>query len=115
MVSHQAARTIYFIAGAGIAGYAWVSWSDALPLYKDETLFVPTILLYVLALPISVLVQVVYIGLTLLAPPAQINFGSAFLNWMAKTWALLVIAGYMQWFVIFPRIIHRSHFKAGSK
>jgi len=101
----QAAQFLYFIACVGIAWYAWASWSDAMPPYKNEALFIPTILLYGLTLPISLLVQGVYTGLAFVMPLDQINLGSAFVNWMVKTWGLLVVAGYAQWFVILPRLV----------
>lgn len=106
-MQRQAAQLLYFMASVGIAWYAWACWSDALPPYKNETLLVPTILLYGLTLPISLLVQGVYTGLAFLTPPDQINLGSAFVNWMVKTWFLLVIAGYVQWFEISPRLIRK--------
>lgn len=106
-MSRRLVQFFYFVASIGIAWYAWASWSDALPPYKNEALLIPTILLYGLTLPISLLVQAVYTSLAFVTPLDQINLGSAFVNWMVKTWVLLVIAGYVQWFVIFPRLIRK--------
>lgn len=100
-------QMIYFASCVGIVWYAWASWSNALPQYKNEALIIPTILLYGITLPISLLVQIVYTGLAFVTPLDQVNLGSTFINWIVKTWILLVVTGYVQWFVILPRIIHK--------
>jgi hypothetical protein len=107
MMPRQSAQYFYFVASGGILWYAWASWSDALSPYQNEALLIPTMLLYALTLPISLLVQIVCTSLAFLTPLDQINLGSTFANWMVKTWALLVIAGYVQWFMILPRLIRK--------
>jgi len=99
------AQVIFLAACVGLVWYAWASWSETLPQYKNEAFIIPTILLYVLTLPASLLVEVIYMGLAVLTPIDQLDLGTAFLNWLFKTWGPLTIAGYLQWFVFVPRVM----------
>jgi hypothetical protein len=94
-------RTLFSVACVGLAWYAWVLWLEALPQYKNETLIVPTILLYVLTFPASLVAQGVYTGLALIVPD-YFNMSNVFLNWLYKTWVPLTAIGWIQWFVLFP-------------
>jgi TRAP-type C4-dicarboxylate transport system permease small subunit len=99
------AQALFIAASVGIAWYAWSSWSDALPQYKNEALTIPTVLLYAVTLPASLAVQLIYTGLALVTPIDRLDAGTAFLNWMFKTWGPLTVAGYLQWFVLVPRLV----------
>jgi hypothetical protein len=98
-------QALFIAACAGLAWYAWSSWSEALPQYKNETLIKATLMLYVLTLPSSCLFGLIYAGLVLTTPIDRLDAGNAFLNWMFHTWAPLTAAGYLQWFVLAPRLI----------
>ena len=98
-------RALFIVSHIGLAWYAWSSWSDALPQYKNEALFISSIVLYALAFPASLAVQLIYTGLTLITPIDQLNTGTAFLTWMVMTWGPLTIVGYLQWFVFVPRLV----------
>jgi len=99
------AQAFFIAACVGLAWYAWASWAEALPQYKNEALTIPTVLLYALTLPASLAVQMIYTGLALVTPIDRLDAGTAFLNWMFKTWGPLTIAGYLQWFVLVPRLV----------
>lgn len=98
------AQALFIAVCVGLAWYAWSSWSAALPQYKNEALVVPTILLYAVTLPGSLLVQLVCTGLALVTPIDQLDVGTAFSNWIFKTWGPLTVVGYLQWFVFVPRL-----------
>lgn len=98
------AQALFIAVCVGLAWYAWSSWSEALPKYKNEALTIPTILLYAVTLPASLLVQLLYTGLALVTPVDRLDAGTAFLNWMFKTWGPLTVVGYLQWFVFVPRL-----------
>ena len=99
------AQVLFIAVCVGLAWYAWSSWSEALPQYKNESLTIPTILLYAVTLPGSFLVQLIYTGLAFMTPIDRLDAGTAFLNWMFKTWGPLTVAGYLQWFVLVPRLV----------
>lgn len=99
------AKALFIAAHVGVAWYAWSSWSDALPQYKNEALFISSILLYVVTLPASLAVQLIYTGLALVTPIDRLDAGTAFLTWMLMTWGPLTVAGYLQWFVLVPRLV----------
>jgi TRAP-type C4-dicarboxylate transport system permease small subunit len=99
------AQALFIAACIGVAWYAWSSWSDALPQYKNEALNIPTVLLYTVTLPASLAAQLIYTGLALVMPIDRLDAGTAFLNWMFKTWGPLTLAGYLQWFVLLPRLV----------
>jgi TRAP-type C4-dicarboxylate transport system permease small subunit len=110
------ARALFIAVCVGLGWYAWSLWSEASSQYKNEALTIPTILLYVLTLPGSLLVQLIYSGLALVTPIDRLDAGTAFLNWMVKTWGPLTVVGYLQWFVFVPRLIRfwRSRDITGS-
>jgi hypothetical protein len=99
------ARALFVAAYVGVLWYAWSSWSDALPQYKNEALIKVTLMLYMLTFPSSVLVGLIYAGLAPTFPIEQLDVGTAFLNWMFNTWGPLTIIGYLQWFVFVPRMV----------
>lgn len=99
------ARTLFIAACVGVAYYAWSSWSEALPQYKNEALIIPTFTLYAVTFPVSFVVQLIYTGLALITSIDRLDAGTEFLNWMIKTWGPLTIAGYLQWFFLVPRLI----------
>lgn len=76
-----------------------------MPQYKNEALIKVTLMLYVLTLPLSLLVGLIYAGLVLVTPIDQLDAGTAFLTWMLVTWGPLTVAGYLQWFVLVPRLV----------
>jgi small-conductance mechanosensitive channel len=98
-------RALFIAASVGLAWYAWSSWLEALPQYKNETLIIPTLLLYALTFPASLVVQLLYTGLALVTPIDQFDMGTTYLNWMLTTWGPLTFFGYLQWFVLVPRLI----------
>jgi hypothetical protein len=108
-------RTLFVTACAGLAWYAWSSWSEAPTQYKNEALTIPTLVLYAVTLPASLLVQLIYTVLALVTPIDRFDAGTAFLNWIFKTWWPLTTIGYLQWFVFVPRMVrywrdwNRSH------
>lgn len=99
------AQALFSAACVGVAWYAWSSWSDALPQYKNEALTIPTVLLYAVTFPASLAVQLIYTGLALVTSFDRLDAGTAFLNWMSRTWVPLTMAGYLQWFVLVPRLV----------
>lgn len=99
------AQALFIAICVGLAWYAWSSWSEALPQYKNEALTIPTVLLYALTIPASLVVQLLYTGLALVTPIDRLDAGTAFLNWMFKTWGPLTVVGYLQWFVFVPRLV----------
>jgi small-conductance mechanosensitive channel len=105
----QLVRTLFITACAGLAWYAWSSWSEAPPQYKNEALIIPTLVLYAVTLPASLLVQLIYTALALILPIDRFDVGTAFLNWMFKTWCPLTIIGYLQWFVFVPHMVRYWH------
>jgi hypothetical protein len=98
-------RALFIVVCVGLAWYAWSSWSEAPPQYKNETLIKATLMLYVVTLPSSWLVGLIYAELILMTSIDRLDAGSAFLNWMFQTWAPLTVAGYLQWFVLVPRLV----------
>jgi Na+/H+-dicarboxylate symporter len=100
-------RALFIAICVGLAWCAWSSWSEAPPQYKNETLIKATIMLYALTLPSSCLLGLIHAGLILMIPMDRLDAGSAFLNWMFQTWAPLTVAGYLQWFVLVPRLVRR--------
>jgi putative Mn2+ efflux pump MntP len=98
------AQALFIGVCVGLVWQAWSSWSEALPQYKNEALTSPTVLLYAVTLPGSLLVQLVYTGLALVTSIDRLDVGTAFLNWMFKTWGPLTVVGYLQWFVFVPRL-----------
>lgn len=96
------ARILFVAAYVGLALYAWSSWAEAQPQYKNEVLIKVTLILYFTTLPSSLLVGLIYAGLVLVIPIDHLDAGAAFLNWLCKTWGPLAIAGYLQWFVLLP-------------
>jgi TRAP-type C4-dicarboxylate transport system permease small subunit len=98
------AQALFIAVCVGLAWYAWSSWAEALPQYRNEALTIPTFLLYAMTLPGSLLVQLLYTGLALVIPVDRFDAGTAFLNWMLKTWGPLTVVGYLQWFVFVPRL-----------
>ena len=101
-------RSIYIFICILIAWYAWDSISHTLPQYKNEALFAPTIVLYGLTMPISLVFQLVYTFVATVMPLDQLNFGSSFINWLIKTWLPLVAIGYLQYFVVLPYFIKKK-------
>lgn len=99
------ARVLFIAAHVAVAWYAWSSWLDALPQYKNEALFISSILLYAVTLPASLVVQLIYAGLAMVTPIDRFDAGTAFLTWMLMTWGPLTVAGYLQWFVLVPRLV----------
>jgi small-conductance mechanosensitive channel len=98
------AQALFIAACVGLAWYAWSSWSEALPQYRNEALTIPTLLLYALTFPASLGVQLLYTGLALVTPIDRLDVGTAFLTWVFKTWEPLTVFGYLQWFVFVPRL-----------
>jgi small-conductance mechanosensitive channel len=98
------AQALFIAVCVGLAWYAWSSWSETLPPYKNEAFIIPTILLYALTLPGSLLVQLLYTGLALVTPVDRLDAGTAFLSWMFGVWGPLTVVGYLQWFVFVPRL-----------
>lgn len=101
-MTKRLASAIFVASCIAVAWYAWDSWLEALPQYEREALIIPTILLYVLTFPASLIVQLFYTGLALVTPIDQFDVETAFLNWMFKTWGPLTIVGNLQWFVLLP-------------
>jgi hypothetical protein len=100
-------RILFVTFCVGMAWYSWTSWSTAMPQYRNEALMVPTFLMYALAIPASLIVQVVSSGLEQIAPSGRLYAAHGYLDWILKTWAPLTIAGYWQWFVLVPRLLRR--------
>jgi TRAP-type C4-dicarboxylate transport system permease small subunit len=98
-------RALFIVACIGLAWFAWSSWSEALPQYKNEALTIPTLVLYAVTLPAGLVFQLIYTGFALVTHIDRLDVGTAFLNWIFKTWGPLTIAGYLQWFVLVPRLI----------
>lgn len=103
MMRWQLARALFIVAYFGVAIYSWSSWSEALPQYKNEALFISSILLYAMTFPASLLVQLTYIALGQLISIDNFDAGTGFMTWMFLTWTPLTLAGYLQWFVLVPR------------
>lgn len=103
----RCAQVSFIAVCIGLAWYTWTSLSEALPQYKGEGFIIPTIVLYGLTLPASLLVQVVYAGLVCVTQLDRLDVGTTFLHWLLKTWGPLTIAGYVQWFVFVPCIVRR--------
>jgi hypothetical protein len=101
------AQALFIAACVGVTWYAWSSWSDALPQYKNEALIIPTALLYTMTFPASLAVQLIYTGLALVTPIDRLSASPAFLTWMFMTWGPLAVAGYLQWFVLVPGLVRR--------
>lgn len=98
-------QLLFIATCVAVVWLGWSSWSGALPQYKNEALTIPTLLLYLVALPTSVAVQLIYMLLALFTPIDRIDAGTGFLNWLFKTWVPLTVAGYLQWFVFLPRLV----------
>jgi len=98
------AQGLYIVFSVGLALYGWLSWIDALPQYKNESLTIPTVLLYAVTLPGSFVVQALFTALSLVFPVDRFDMGSGLLNWMIKAWGPLTVVGYLQWFVLVPRL-----------
>jgi hypothetical protein len=99
-------RALFIAACAGLALHAWGAWSGALPQYKNEVFLFSNILLYVLAFPGSFLVQLLHMGVQHVTPAVgQFDADNAFLGWMLMVWMPLTVVGYLQWFVLVPRLV----------
>lgn len=101
-------KIIFIVACVGILCYAWLSWLDAFTQYKNEAFIIPTILLYIITFPLSLLVQLAYTSISSIIPIDQFNIGTLFLNWLFKTWLPLFVVGYLQWFVLIPYLRHKQ-------
>ena len=95
-------RVLFIAVCVGLVLYGWSVWSGALPQYKNEALIKVTIILYIITLPSSFLVGMIYAGVALIMPIQQLDAGTAFLSWMIQTWGPLTVVGYVQWFVLLP-------------
>ena len=105
MARQRLCRILFISASLALAWYAWSAWASALPQYKNEALVIPTVILYAGTLPVSLLIQLVYTILAHLTPLDRAEFGSGILNWMITTWLPLTVSGYLQWFILAPRMV----------
>jgi small-conductance mechanosensitive channel len=100
------ARIVYLVASVVLAIYAFNAHGNALPQYKNETLLAVTIVLYLAALPLSVVYGVVFgyfaewLQLEKVLPE-RLAF------WFAFEWLPMVALGYVQWFLALPWLRHR--------
>jgi hypothetical protein len=104
-MSRQSILKLFCVTCIVLAVYAWYLWLEALPQYKNEIFIIPTIILYTLTFPISLIIQIIYTGMAFVMPIDKINIGSEFLNWIIITWLPLSVFGYLQWFVWVPRLV----------
>ena len=97
------AQILYIAVCAGLAGFVWLSWSAALPQYRNEVLIAASLLLYyVFAFPSSVLFGLLYVELVMNTPIGQFDAGNAYLNWMFSTFVPQAFLVYLQWLVFVP-------------
>jgi hypothetical protein len=73
--------------------------------YKNKALLMATDMLYVLTLPLSSLLELIYTKLRLAMSIDHLDVGGSFLNWILQAWMPLTVVGYIQWLVLVPRLI----------
>lgn len=101
----RSVQALFVAACVTVDWYAWSSWSDALPQYRNEALIIPTVLLYAVTFPAGLVFQLIYTALAQITPIGQLNAGTAFWSWMLATWVPLTAIGFLQWFFLVPRLV----------